>query len=564
MSSMDGRWVIAFNGEIYNHASLRHELRASGHTFRSHADTAVLVEAIAAWGIEEALHRCNAMLAFAAWDRQEGVLWLARDRVGKKPLYYGWTGDGTFVFASELAAIRACPSFDATVDADALALLLRLDYIPAPHSIFKGIYKLEAGSVLRIDTGSVRTRAHAPRTWWSAREHHDLAIRRGFDGDDETALDRLDSHLRRAVSRRMHADVPLGVLLSGGTDSSLVTAAMQAQSNRPVRTFAVGFDGVAHDESARAAAIARHLGTAHTEARVDGRTALDVVPRLPTLYDEPFADSSQVPMAILSTLARQEVTVALSGDGGDELFFGYRRYARAMRSEAWLRYLPRHALAGLHRRPDERARLGGLAALRSELACADVQGVARNRVSRWRHPEQVIHGSRRHMTAYDDPSVMPVLGGPAEALMFMDFTTYLSEGVLTKVDRASMAVGLEVRSPFLDHDLIEFAWSLPLAMKWRGREQKFLPRQLLKRHLPASLVDGPKNGFGAPVGPWLRGPLRDWAEAQISEHRLRIEGHFDVAAVRGVWAAFLAGEHKWHTHLWNILMFQAWSEATYG
>ncbi|TNJ33181.1 asparagine synthase (glutamine-hydrolyzing) [Arenimonas terrae] len=561
MVSADQRWVIAFNGEIYDHGAIRAELAALGHRFRGHSDTEVLLAAIAQWGVEAALARGNGMLALAAWDRQERTLWLARDRLGKKPLYYGLS-DGRLVFGSELAALRALPGFRAEVEPDALALLLRLDYIPAPHCILRGVRKLPAGHLLRLDAAAIMSGdLPAPRAWWSALDAQRAAIARGFAGSEADALDQLDVLLRDATALRMEADVPLGSFLSGGTDSSLVTALMQAQSSRPVRTFSIGFDNAVHDESAQAAAVAAHLGTAHTPLHVDGRAALDLVPGLPRIFDEPFADSSQIPTTLLCRLTRQHVTVALSGDGGDELFFGYRRYARTLKNDALLRRLPRTALAKLAGDPGEAARLGGLAALRAELATGDLQGQARLRVSQWRRPEAVVRGARRLVTAYDDPAAMPGTGTAGDALMALDTACYLPEDILTKVDRASMSVALEARAPLLDWRVAEFAWSLPLRMKWRERELKVLPKRLLERYLPRELVYRSKAGFGAPVGDWLRGPLRGWAEAQLSEQRLREEGHFEPAPIRAIWKEFQAGQRKWHTHLWGVLMFQAWRET---
>ncbi len=566
MLSRDGRWALIFNGEIYNHGALRAELATLGHRFRGHSDTEILLAAISEWGVEQALQRGNGMLALAAWDRKQRRLWLARDRMGKKPLYYGFAGDGALVFGSELSALRAHPALETKVDPDALALLLRLDYIPAPWSILRGVHKLPAGCLLSLDTAALQAGASAldpvatPRRWWDSLAAQREAIAHGFAGGDQEALDTLDVLLREATAMRMEADVPLGAFLSGGTDSSLVTAMMQAQSAQPVRSFSIGFDNLRHDESAHAARVAAHLGTQHTELRVDGQAALDLVPSLPDIFDEPFADSSQVPTALLCALTRKHVTVALSGDGGDELFFGYSRYARTLRNNAWLGKLPRAMLANRVREPGEASRIGGLAALRAELRAGDLQGLARHRVSRWRTPEAVVIGARRLRTAYDDPAALPGVGTPGDALMAMDMACYLPEDILTKVDRASMAASLEARAPLLDWRVASFAWTLPMAMKWRRGELKWLPKQLLLRYLPKPLVQHPKTGFGAPVGDWLRGPLREWAEAQLSESRLREEGHFDPAPIRRIWQSFLHGERKWHTHLWGVLMFQAWRE----
>ena len=567
MASADGRWQLVYNGEVYNHRELRSELQALGHGFHGHSDTEVLLAAIAQWGVEPALARSNGMFALAAWDAWSRELWLARDRVGKKPLYYGWAADGSFVFGSELAALRAHPALRIDIDPDALALLLRFDYIPAPHAILRGVSKLSAGRLLRLDAARVSAGAAAhdadrdQHAWWNALARQEAMLSRGFDGGEAAALDVFDGLLRDATALRMDADVPLGAFLSGGTDSSLVTALMQAQSARPVRSFSIGFDNAVHDESAHAAAVARHLGTLHTALHVDGHAALDLVPSMPRVFDEPFADSSQLPMALLCQLTRRHVTVALSGDGGDELFFGYGRYARALRNHGLARRLPRSLRNLLGHDHGESARLGGLPALRAALGAAGVQDVARQRVQRWRHPEAVVVGARRLATAYDDGDRLPRNGTPADALMAMDFACYLPDDILTKVDRASMAASLEARAPLLDWRIAEFAWSLPLSMKWRDGQLKHLPRQLLARYLPDALVQRPKSGFGAPVGDWLRGPLRDWGEAQLDARRLREEGHFDPAPIQALWREFQAGERKWHTHLWSVLMFQAWRET---
>lgn len=561
MRSSCGRWTMVYNGELYNHAELRRLLLALGHPFRGRSDTEVLLAGIVQWGLQPILQRGNGMFALAAWDSHDRRLWLARDRFGKKPLYYARSSDGSLVFGSGLAALRVHPAIDLRVDPDALAQLLRFGYVPAPQAILRGVHKLPAGQLLCIDEAALREgRALVPRVWWSARDAQSAAIRLGFGGDERDAEARLATVLADAVALRSEADVPLGVFLSGGVDSSLVTALLQAQSTQPVKSFAIGFDGAGDDESRHAEAVARHFGTHHHTFRLDGRRALDLVPELAHIADEPLADPSLIPTALLCREVRQSVTVALSGDGGDELFFGYERYARALRNRRWLAAVPaplRRALVG---QPGEAARLAGLAALRAELAAHDVQATMAERVCRWREPERVVIGARRLLSVYDDPTSLPDGGSDAEALLAMDVAGGLADGILAKVDRASMAVGLEVRSPLLDWRVAELAWSLPLAFHWRDGQRKRLLRRLLHRHVPSALVERPKQGFGAPVGPWLRGPLRDWAETLLAPDRLRDEGHFDPLPLRRIWDDFLAGQRKWHTHLWSVLVFQAWYE----
>lgn len=564
MASTDGRYQLAYNGEIYNFAALRAELQARGATFRGHSDTEVLLAAVLAWGVEQTLHRCNGMFALALWDTHERRLWLARDRVGKKPLYYGWAGD-TLVFGSELKALWRHPAFDNGVDRDALTLLLRLDYIPAPHCIHERTFKLMPGRVLCLDAAAVAAGAgaHVPeqaqRPFWDARECMRAMLANPFRGSDAEAQERLDNLLRDAVGLRMVADVPVGVFLSGGTDSSIVTAMMQAQSMRPVHSFSIGFEGSHHDEAPLAREVAGHLHTDHTELYVSGADALAVVPQLPAMFDEPFADASQVPTALVARLARRGVTVALSGDGGDELFFGYRRYQRALRNWQMLAKVPlalRGWLADAGR--GEASRAGGLAALRAELGARGIGDVYRNRVARWRDPVAVVPGARGASCFYDQPDPLVGAGAPADAMMLADFVTYLPDDLLCKVDRTSMAVSLEARAPLLDWRVAEFAWSLPLEMKLRDGVSKYLLKQVLLRYLPASMVHRGKRGFGAPVTAWLRGDLREWADALLAPQRLAAEGVLDAGAIGALWQRFGQGERKWHTHLWNVLMFQAW------
>ena len=566
MRSSDGRYWLAYNGEIYNFAALRTELEPLGHRFGGHSDTEVLLAAVMQWGLEATLRRCNGMFAIALWDRREQRLSLARDRVGKKPLYYGWAGDA-LVFGSELKALWRHPAFDNGIDRDALTLLLRLDYIPAPHCIHERAFKLMPGRVLHLDAAAVAAGAAAHRpaqaqvAYWDARERMAACLAAPFAGSEAEAADALDGQLRQAVALRMVADVPVGVFLSGGTDSALVASLMQAQSAAPVHSFSIGFEDSDHDEAPLAREVATHLGCDHTELYVSGADALAVVPELPAMFDEPFADASQVPTALVARLARRGVTVALSGDGGDELFFGYTRYQRALRNWHALqrvpaplrRWLGRHAHA-----QGEASRAGGLAALLAEAGATGIGDVYRNRISRWRDPAAVVRGAHEPATFYSLPDPLQGRGGAADAMMLADFTTYLADDLLCKVDRTSMAASLEARAPLLDWQVAEFAWSLPLDMKLRDGITKYLPKQVLRRYLPDAMVFRGKRGFGAPVTQWLRGDLRDWAGDLLDPRRLRQDGVFEEAAVSALWQRFGQGERKWHTHLWNVLIFQAW------
>lgn len=582
MASVSGRYVLAFNGEIYNHLRLREALAHDGKVaaaWRGHSDTETLLAGFEAWGIEETLQRAIGMFAVAVWDRAERVLTLARDRLGEKPLYYGWQGQGSgaaFLFGSELSALRRHPAFAAEVNRDALALYMRHNCIGGEHSIYTGIRKLAPGHLLSVST--VRPEP-VVRAWWSGAEVAARGLAQPFAGSPVQAVDALEALLRDAVAQQMMADVPLGAFLSGGIDSSTVVALMQAQSSRPVRTFSIGFHEEGYNEAEHAKAVAQHLGTYHTEMYVTAQQALDVIPKLPTLYSEPFADSSQIPTFLVSQLARQHVTVSLSGDAGDELFCGYTRYQmtagmwgkvsrlpRSLRlaAAAVIRALPTGAWdklggvlpASLGARVGDKLHKG--AALLGSRSVADLY---RGMVSHWADPASVVLGAREPATvlAGAAPDLQGL--GDVERMMALDMLSYLPDDILAKVDRAAMGVSLETRVPFLDHRVVEFAWSLPLGYKLRNGVTKWPLRQVLYRHVPRELIERPKMGFGVPIDHWLRGPLRDWAESLLSESRLAQEGFFNPAPIRQKWAAHLSGQRNWQYHLWDVLMFQAWFGA---
>ncbi len=586
MLSACGRYVMVFNGEIYNHADLRRELEASGSApaWRGHADTEVMLAVISRWGLATALEKFVGMFALALWDRHERKLYLVRDRLGEKPLYYGWRGE-VFLFGSELKALRAHPAWTSDVDRDALALFLRHNYIPAPYSIYRGVSKLLPGTWLCLDAQDLaHRRLPEPCAYWSAREVAEQGGQSRLALSDAEAVDRLDALLRDAIRQQMVADVPLGAFLSGGIDSSLVVALMQAQSAAPVRTFTIGFHEREYNEAEYARAVARHLGTSHTELYVTPEDARAVIPGLPQLFDEPFADSSQIPTLLVSRLARQQVAVSLSGDGGDELFGGYNRYAlgqdlwhRMNRLPLGVRRLaaqllravpPRHwdgifrqlrgVLPGRLRQSAPGDKLHKLAAI---LEVRDPEQLYHGLVSHWEDPASVVLGATEPASVLTDPSQWAVLSDFTERMMYLDTVSYLPGDILTKVDRAAMSVSLETRIPLLDHRVVEFAWRLPLSMKIRHGQSKWLLRQVLYHYVPAKLIERPKMGFGVPIDTWLRGPLREWAESLLNESRLKCEGYFDPAPIRAKWAEHLSGQRNWQYPLWDVLMFQAWLEA---
>jgi asparagine synthase (glutamine-hydrolysing) len=570
MPSADGRFVIVFNGEIYNFQELRKELEAVGHSFKGHSDTEVLLACFMQWGLQESLPRLAGMFAFAVWDRQERRLHLCRDRFGEKPLYYGWMGR-TFLFGSELKALRAHPAWQGEVNRDVLPLYMRHGYIPAPYTIYRDVHKLLPGHLLTLSEADLHSQRLAePQAYWSLREVVAAGQATPFKGNFSEAVSQLDTLLRRSVAGQMIADVPLGAFLSGGIDSSCVAAMMQAQSTQRVKTYTIGFREKEYNEAEQAKAVAAHLGTEHTELYVSAGDALKLVPRLPQIYDEPFADSSQLPTSLLAELTRRHVTVALSGDAGDEVFWGYDRYKLAERYWRRLACLPKffrksaaRALAlsspllkHLPSSPRGRKIIERLPQLPE--AAADRETFYRFGISCWRDEGQGVVGASTlpHPFKAASPQ-MPYVSWMA----YIDTLTYLPDDILVKVDRATMDVSLESRAPYLDHRVVEFAWSLPQSFKFDGRVQKKILRQVLDRYVPRRLVERPKKGFGVPIDYWLRNELREWAEALLEPTRLKNEGYFDVPLIQRRWREHIDGAWSWHNDLWNVLQFQAWLET---
>ena len=578
MGSPDGRWVLAYNGEGYNHRELRSRLAAAGSSFRGTSDTEVLLAAIACWGIDRALDACEGMFAFALFDRRTRELHLARDRFGEKPLYYGWLGDRLAV-ASELKALRALPGAALTLDREAAAHLLRRNCVPAPGSIYREVRKLAPGHVVTLGPGARAGSLPDPRPYWSAVDAVAAARARPLGASAGDLADLLEETLSAAVAARMVADVPVGAFLSGGIDSSTIVALMRQHAAQPVRTFTIGFADRSFDESAEAAAVAAHLGTDHTCVEVTDEEAAATVARLPTVWDEPFADSSQLPTLLVSAVARQHVTVSLSGDGGDELFAGYNRHAwldrlwrRAGRIPSGLR---RPVAVGAGHVPpsfiDAAGRLAGalhpslrvrtpstkVAKVAKVLSAAGPEDAYRALVSHWDDAEQVVLGVGPRTPLVADGS-WPDVGGLTEQMLLLDLVTYLPDDILVKVDRAAMAASLETRVPFLDRSVLDLAWRLPLDVKLHDGQTKWILRQVLYRHVPPELVDRPKMGFGLPVGAWLRTRLRPWAEALLDERRLAAQGIVDPVPVRRAWALHLAGRQDLGYELWDVLMLQAW------
>ncbi|MFC1773032.1 asparagine synthase (glutamine-hydrolyzing) [Pseudomonadota bacterium] len=581
MESACGRFVITFNGEVYNFRPLSAELQAAGHSFRGHSDTEVMLAAIREWGLDEALRRMQGMFAFGLWDRELRTLTLVRDRVGKKPLYYGWFGDA-FLFGSELKALRQHPGFRPEIDRDALGTFIQYSWIPSPYSIFRQVKKLPPGSyvVVSPDGGWDATQ---PEIYWSAKEVAERGEREPFGGSLTEATDALEALLKDATAERMIADVSLGAMLSGGFDSTLIVAMMQSVNAAPVKTFSIGFHEAEYNEATHAKAISEYLGTDHTELYVSSQEAMQVIPDLPKLYDEPFADASQIPTFLVSRLAHNDVTVALTGDGGDELFAGYTRYPSALKNWKKLQKISPFA-----RRFGYRAGQllldNGWGILES-ISTSDRGWPAKagkalakmqRKIERWQATDPMdmfacmtvhdatssrfVPGARQLQTVLNHRSDWPQLREPLQTMMYLDLMGFMTDDILVKVDRASMGVSLEVRSPLLDHRIVEFAWSLPMSLRIGPGGGKQVVRELLSRYVPREMTDRPKAGFNVPVGEWLRGPLRDWAEELLAPARIEQQGLLDNHAVQRLWQQHQSGWRNHKNLVWSILMFQAWYE----
>ena len=582
MESVDGRYVITYNGEVYNYKELHTELERLGHRFRGHSDTEVILAAVATWGLEDSLKKFVGMFALALWDGRLDQLHLARDRIGKKPLYYGWFGD-TLVFGSELKCLRAHPGFRSDVDRNVLALFLNTSYIPAPYTIYEGVSKLPAATFMTVDLhGSDASSVLVP--YWSARHVAEQGAAEPLNLSEPEAIEEFDRQLSDAVRIRMRADVPLGAFLSGGIDSSTIVAVMQAEAHQPVRTFTIGFTQPDTNEATYANAVATHLGTDHTELYVTDEDALKIVPQLPSVFDEPFADPSAIPTLILAQLTRRHVTVSLSGDGGDELFGGYGHHHLVDELWRWTHAVPGPArtlvAAGLGRvRPETwdrmtmalrpvlprrfRDRHPGPALQRMAQAMKTPvpEAYCRTLFAHWSDSPPIVIGAGVTPLPLTHGGQWANLPDALQRLMFLDLVTFLPDDIMVKVDRATMAASLEARAPLLDHRLVELSWRLPMAMKIRDGSGKHLLRQVLYRYVPRALVDRPKRGFRAPVGAWLRGDLREWADSLLDRRRLIDEGYLDPKPIVRRWAQHRSGQRDWSAPLWDVLTFQAWLEG---
>ena len=584
MFSSSGRFGTIYNGEVYNYRSIAKELESRGRVFQGTGDTEVILEAVEEWGIEKALARFIGMFALAIWDKQEKVLHLIRDRLGIKPLYYGWI-EGALAFGSELKAFRSHPLYRPSIDREVLGLFFRHNYVPAPYSIYKNIWKLMPGQILTINQTSLETKQLAFSTYWSAAEMIKKGQENPYKGSPEAAGEELEALLKDAIRLRLISDVPLGAFLSGGIDSSTVVALMQSQAEKNVRTFSIGFDQAAYNEAPYAKTVAEHLGTDHTELYVTEKEAQGIIPLLSTIYDEPFADSSQIPTYILSKLTRQFVTVSLSGDGGDELFCGYDRYTwgnAIWRKMGWMPLWMKNTLRAslLSVSPSKWDKVftklgpwlpGSLQTYRPgdrvhKLAEAFIFNnrteLYRWLVSHWREPLSLVKGiTKEPLTVFSEKTDHPPFGDFFQEMQFFDLITYLPDDLLTKVDRASMAVALEARVPLLDHRVVELAWRLPLDFKIRHGKGKWILRKVLNKYVPETLFERPKMGFGIPIDSWLRGPLKNWAEDLLSEERLKREGYLNHEMVLIKWREHLSGKRNWQYLIWDVLMWESWLDT---
>lgn len=586
MHSESGRYVIAFNGEIYNHLKLREELNISEFNFswRGHSDTETLLACFTAWGVKKTLKKLVGMFAIALWDRKRSILTLARDRLGEKPLYWGWQGENLY-FSSELKALKANTFFKTEIDRNSITLLLRHNCIPAPYSIYKGIFKLKPGHYVQLSLSNLMlAQKSRPISYWSFNHIVEAGLEVPFKGTSHQAVDTLEKALFTSINDQMISDVPLGAFLSGGVDSSTIVALMQAQSSKPIKTFTIGFDNEGYNEAKHAKSVAKHLGTEHTELYIQASDALNVIPRLPDIYSEPFSDSSQIPTFLVSKLAAQHVKVALSGDGGDELFGGYNRYLMAQDIWRKSRKIPEPArklvskilltippskwddifthLLPILPKPLRIQVVGDkVHKLASVLGLENNYEYYRTITSHWQQPDQIVIGAYEPSTLASTYNAWPKTDSFEHTMMAIDAQTYMTDDILVKVDRAAMANSLETRVPFLDHRIVELAWKMPLEYKIRNGEGKWLLRQVLYRHIPKELIERPKMGFGIPLDNWLRTSLRDWAEDLLDENILNQQGYFHPEPIRKMWLEHLSGKYNHQTQLWDILMFQAWIES---
>ncbi len=560
MHSHCERYVIAFNGEIYNHLELRSQLERDNRiAWRGHSDTETLLACFSSWGIDKTLKACVGMFAIALWDKKEKLLTLARDRVGEKPLYWGWQNN-VLLFGSELKSLKKHPAFNAEINRDAICLLLRHNYIPAPHTIYKGIHKLLPGQYINIDFSDDRSNETLCE-YWSYQDIVEKGLTNPFSGTPSQAVDHLEHLIAQSIRGQLISDVPLGAFLSGGIDSSLIVSIMQSLSANPVKTFSIGFNDKQYDEAVFASEIASHLGTDHTEMYVDDKEIMNVIPLLPEIYCEPFADSSQLPTFIVSKMARQHVTVALSGDAGDELFGGYTPYKFMPKYWDFICNVPfplrKFASSHINNLPVNQK----LKKLIECMGAPTPQLFYRNVISHWLNPELLVKNSFEPHTLFSNSSTFPNNGGYVDWMMSADAQVYMSDDILVKVDRAAMYNSLETRVPLLDHRVIEFAWQLPLPLKINNDISKWPLREILYKRVPQYMLERPKKGFSVPLAEWLRGPLRDWAESLLAQQRLDTEGFFNTKIVRHCWKAHLKGSADYSRKLWSILMFQAWLEA---